>query len=306
LRSYDALRQYLQKQTDRIVVISFAKIASIIGESLPGSACDHDAWWNSSGHSHARKWEESGYKAINIKSNRLHKQMEFMQFNPDLSKHKKDGFQKASTVEINIQADDLSDTVSLASQDASPASSSLVKKLILDFFEALSTQGIDVYNEFSLQHELGVFLRSNLVGYKVQFERNVSYFYVSSKTIKKEIDIAVFLPDRSELYAIELKYPRNGQHPEQMFSFVKDIKFMEELKKNGFTNTYAVTLVSDKLFYEGVSVSDIYRYFRYEYSVYGRITKPTGKKDEVIVLDGVHNFEWKQLPDGQKFYIIEV
>lgn len=43
------------------------------------------------------------------------------------------------------------------------------------------------------------------------------------------MDIVIY--NESEKYAIELKYPQNGQYPEQMFSCVKDIKFMEELRK---------------------------------------------------------------------------
>lgn len=38
----------------------------------------------------------------------------------------------------------------------------------------VTSQNIDLYNEFSLQHELGIFLREALTPYKVQFERNVS------------------------------------------------------------------------------------------------------------------------------------
>ena len=34
-----------------------------------------------------------------------------------------------------------------------------------------------------------------------------------------------------------------------MYSFSKDIKFMEELKTKGFNNTYCLTLVNDKNFY---------------------------------------------------------
>ena len=84
-----------------------------------------------------------------------------------------------------------------------------------------------IYNEFSLQHERGKFLREKLKGYKVQFERNTKYFGITGTT-KHEIDVVVY--NDTEKYAIELKYPLNGQYPEQMFSFVKDIKFMEELK----------------------------------------------------------------------------
>ena len=115
--------------------------------------------------------------------------------------------------------------------------------LVHDFFKSVITKNIDIYNEFSLQHELGIFLREALPTYKVQFERNVSYFTNDNKTIKKEIDIAVFSEDKAEKYAIELKCPLNGQYPEQMYSFVKDIKFMEQLKERGFTNTCCVVLV---------------------------------------------------------------
>lgn len=79
----------------------------------------------------------------------------------------------------------------------------------------------------------------------------MSYFTSDNKTIKKEIDITIFNEDKSEKYAIELKHPLNGQHPEQMYSFVKDIKFMEELKDRGFNKAATFTLVSDRPFYEG-------------------------------------------------------
>lgn len=44
----------------------------------------------------------------------------------------------------------------------------------------------------------------------------------------------IFNHDKTEKYAIEIKFPTNGQYPEQMFIFCKDIKFLEELKNNDF------------------------------------------------------------------------
>jgi len=126
-----------------------------------------------------------------------------------------------------------------------------LRQLIEGFFLYVQSNNIEIYNEFSLQHELGIFLRAKQQGYRIQFERNVSYFTKDSKTIKKEIDIVIFNEDKSEKYAIESKHPLNGQYPEQMYSFVKDIKFMEELKYSGFNKTAVVTLVSDRPFYEG-------------------------------------------------------
>lgn len=48
--------------------------------------------------------------------------------------------------------------------------------LVKKFIDKIRKNEIEVYNEFSLQHELGIFLRSQIKDVKVQFERNVSYF----------------------------------------------------------------------------------------------------------------------------------
>src|SRR5699024_7539647 len=112
---------------------------------------------------------------------------------------------------------------------------------------------------FSLQHELGVFLRNKIPKpYKVEFERNLSFFVQETKCVKSELDIVIYHPDISDKYAIELKFPKNGQYPESMFNFIKDIKFMEEANQLVFTNTYAVTYVQDKLFYSGSKRDGIY------------------------------------------------
>ena len=182
----------------------------------------------------------------------------------------------------------------------------MLLKRLHSFFDLMIPQSVEIYNEASLQHELGIYLRASLPDYKVQFERNVSYFKVSKLTIKTEIDLSVFTPDKSERYAIELKTPLNGQYPEQLFSFAKDIKFMEELREQGFTKTYAVALVNDKPFYEGTKNEGIYKYFRQEYSVYGEIHKPTGRKDEVVSLSGSYAIEWRKLTDGRRYYVIEI
>ena len=41
------------------------------------------------------------------------------------------------------------------------------------------------------------------------------------------MDLFITDTEKKNRYAIELKFPRNGQYPETMFSFVKDIKFLE-------------------------------------------------------------------------------
>ncbi len=196
-----------------------------------------------------------------------------------------------------------------------------LKQYISDFFEYVKSEKVELYNEFSLQHELGIYLRNHLPrDYKVQFERNVSSFLIEDKTVKKEIDIVIFTEDKTKRYAIELKYPRNGQYPEQMYAFVKDIRFVEQLKEKGFTGTCAVTLVEDKPFYfdSGRSTNDIYGYFRGDKTIKKEIKKPTGegKEEDSILIDGVYTINWVDLDEvpgekaetrkKRKYYIVTI
>ena len=181
-----------------------------------------------------------------------------------------------------------------------------LKSLIVDFLDLVDKGEVEIYNEFSLQHELGIFLREKLEGYKVEFERNANNYFKIPNTTKHEIDIVVYNDNQTEKYAIELKYPRNRQYPEQMFSFVKDIKFMEELKEAGFEETYCLTIVEQKQkgFYSG-NKERIYEYFRGSKLINGEIRKPTGKKDELLDIKGKYSIEWKDCND-LKFYIVEL
>lgn len=188
-----------------------------------------------------------------------------------------------------------------------------------------SHKRIEIYNEFSLQYEMGIFLRHHLdeSKYKVQFERNVRYFFehISTKeTTKKEIDIAIFDDNKSEKYAIELKFPRNGMVPETMYAFVKDIRFMEELKELGFSQTACVSLVDDSAFYmssDKYKKGGIYQFFREGVAFTKEpIYKPTGNKEgediPYIKLDRVHeaikwqDLETKNSEPARKFYVITI
>lgn len=171
---------------------------------------------------------------------------------------------------------------------------------------------VEIYNEFSLQHELGIYLRNNMPEYKVQFERNAKNFITdkSVKTRKHEIDIVVF--NEEKRYAIELKYPRHGQYPVRMFQFVKDIQFMEELKNNGFTRTFTIVIVDDadgKNFYSGNFTNGIYKYFRLGGSniLHGQVDYPCkGKNIDALDIKGNYTIEWKILPRKLRGYILEI
>jgi hypothetical protein len=183
-----------------------------------------------------------------------------------------------------------------------------LREIIEAFLNYYNKSDVDIYNEFSLQHELGMYIRNILPNYKIQFERNVSFFTDSTNTIKKEIDISIFNLDMTEKYAIELKFPRNGQFPQQMYYFVKDIKFIEELKERGFNSTACLTIVSSKPFYNGINNHGIYNYFREEFAVYGTIFNPIGKQKDLeqIKLKNRYEFKWKDLNQVEKYYIITI
>ena len=103
-----------------------------------------------------------------------------------------------------------------------------------------------------------------------------------------------------------------------MFSFIKDIRFLEGLTKKGVQNEkcfdkgYFICVVDNPLFYEVKNKKDgIYKYFRnenFEVMIPKKTKKPTGKnKDKFnIVLDKEYNEQWKPKNDKIKYLIIEV
>lgn len=90
-----------------------------------------------------------------------------------------------------------------------------------------------VYNEFSLQHELGIYLREELNNeYKVFFEKNNKDIQVNSE-IKREIDISI-VQNNTLKCVIELKYINYKNQKgikKRTESVEKDINFLKEVKK---------------------------------------------------------------------------
>ena len=180
-----------------------------------------------------------------------------------------------------------------------------MKNLIAEFAADVGAGRIEIYNEFSLQHELGIYLRSSLEGKKVQFERNVSFFGLEKAGFeKREIDVSVFGTRNSPETAIELKYPRNGQHPEQMFSFCKDVRFAEQLKRAGFQKAFVVIFAEDPLFYQG-NTNGIYGFFRGGRDLTGVVQKPTGARNSRVQLEGNYSVRWNMVKEALKYTVIK-
>ncbi len=182
------------------------------------------------------------------------------------------------------------------------------KNIILELSNKIKDHKIEIYNEASIQYELAFLLREKSSEFKVQLERNVSYFGLDkNKFIKKEIDIVIFNEDKSEKTAIEIKFPTNGQHPEQMFSFCKDVKFLEELKSSGFSNNVFLAFANDSNFWNDKGdKGTIYEMFRKQKKILGTVQKPTGKKDDFVEINGEYDIEWVSINSEMKFFIIEI
>ena len=180
--------------------------------------------------------------------------------------------------------------------------------LVTPFVEQIVAKRVEVYNEFSLQHEFGFFLRTQFPADKVQFERNVDFFKFDKtfSFVKREIDISVFSADpMRRKWAIELKFPRNGQYPEQMFSFCRDIVFVEQLKAAGFSHAGLLIFADDHLFWSG-RTDGIYGFFRGRAPLHGAVRKPTGARDVELTIRGSYHVEWANVAERVRFAAVEV
>ncbi len=201
-----------------------------------------------------------------------------------------------------------------------------MQEFIKQFVEQVKSGEVEVYNEFSLQHEIGIFLRETFKRQsnetkKVQFERNVSFFKQNKNLfIKKEMDICIFEspketpyetvdPQKTHCEVVELKFPRNLQYPKQMFSFCIDIVFLEQLLKAGFKKASLVIFTDKKPFYEGFRDDSIYPYFRKGKPLTGHIPIPIKetKKSKIqeVDIEGTYQVEWHPIMGKLKYAIIE-
>lgn len=167
---------------------------------------------------------------------------------------------------------------------------------------------IEIYNEASVQYELAIIFR-RMVGedYNIHLERNIEdYGLNKSKYIKKEMDICLRGKRSNDLHCIELKFPRKGQYPEQMFKVCEDIMFLEQLKAGGFGDNYFILLTDLPNFYSNAGGGQIYELFRKEKKLYGTIEKPTGEKCNQVRLSGVYEIAWQLIHKELAYFMIRV
>jgi len=68
MQKYRPLSDYLVRQSEVAVSLTFQKIEKILGFALPPSAYNHRAWWaNSISHPQASSWLNVGWRVANVK-----------------------------------------------------------------------------------------------------------------------------------------------------------------------------------------------------------------------------------------------
>jgi hypothetical protein len=136
-------------------------------------------------------------------------------------------------------------------------------------------------------------------------ERSIQYYQLQGLT-KKEIDIVV---EHDKRTAFELKMPMNGQVPEQMFKFIEDIQFLEELKASGvFAQCFLIVVTNEPNFWQGNKNDGIYSAFRNGGILTGQIFKPTGDDKNTVYhqLDGEYKITWNTLSNNFRYFVVEV
>lgn len=185
---------------------------------------------------------------------------------------------------------------------------SSLEQSVVAFFASAAAPDDVLYNEASLQHELALFLRSRIpTTWRLYFERPVSAFRPQhARLTKKEIDIAIVDTQSGRVVALELKCPRQGQHPEQMFKACQDLEFLEQLVRAGFAGGIFVMHVRDPLFYERGSLKGIYAHFRSGAPICGTIQKPTGAQDASVTLTGSYAPKWTVSHGDHRYWVQSV
>lgn len=174
-----------------------------------------------------------------------------------------------------------------------------MKDILHRFFAQENIQCGQIYNERSLQLELGFFLRSHNCG-QIEFERSFEVSTIDGATRKSKRNLDILINDGHHTTAVELKVPLAGRVPETMYDFCADISFIEAILRAGKAQSgYCIMVTSDPLYWrKSGSTGSIYDYFRSSgISLTGCINKPTGSKDTSVVLTGRYDLEsaWSAL-----------
>lgn len=298
---------------DDSISFTFEKIEKILGKSMPISAYKYLAWWsNSPTHPLMKDVLNAGW--MSEKPN-LHKRTVSF-YKSSLAKEKVKNIKgvKRKTTMVDFSKEiEFRKKRDVLLENSKPdfithGKNVYFEHLIDEFISHITKGKTEIYNEASVQYELAIFLREKLSNYKIQLERNVKFFNLEKKNfVKKEIDIVLFNHSQTRKFAIEIKFPVNGEYPVQMFHFCQDIKFLEQLKEAGFTDNFFLALTPQRNFWsETGKKGTIYEKFRKEKELYGEIQNNIANSTEKVVLKGRHKINWLSVNNTVRFFVLRV
>ena len=338
LANYSKWEEYLNAKHDSFK-IEFKEIEKIIGK-LPPSAYKYKEWWNNHpSHPLMKVSLKNGWRQRNLdlflkkvgfyqtkKINPKYAAAAIIGDNPSLyfspttaitktNEAEETSFDRRQTGAEWIEKSERSFKIQRNKQlkqqtpDFTVDGKDIYFEHILDDFASQIAKGkTEIYNEASIQYELAIFLREVIPNYKIQLERNVSYFELNKKHfLKREIDIVLFNTTKTRKFAIEIKTPMSGNYPMEMFYFCQDIKFLEQLKESGFTDNFFLAITPRSNFWgDRGKTGTIYEKFRKEKELYGTIKNQIGDSKEEVTLKGRHKINWLTINDSTRYFVMRV
>ena len=311
-QDYTSFLKYLKDQHVNEVDCSFEQIEKILGFKLLRSAYKHAAWWsNSPSHPLMAQILEAGWESKYLDLRRKNITFYRSQFAKEKALKKKPKKRQDTVIdlqkekEFKIQRNDL---LEQQTPDFTVDGKGIYFEHILeDFVSQIAKGKTEIYNEASIQYELAIFLREVIPNYKIQLERNVSYFELNKKHfLKREIDIVLFNTTNTRKFAIEIKTPLS-EVPIQMYKFCEDIKFLEQLKESGFTDNFFLAITPRSNFWgDRGKTGTIYEKFRKEKELYGTIKNQIGDSKEEVTLKGRHKINWLTINDSTRYFVMRV
>lgn len=189
-----------------------------------------------------------------------------------------------------------------------------MQSLISSFFVKAPDSCGPIYNERSLQLELGYYFRSNHA--QVEFERPFNVTPLKGSTCRQKTNLDLLIGRSGRTTAIELKVPLNGRHPETLYDFCNDIAFVEGIVRGGLADEgLCILMTNDRVFWnDSGRGSEIHHLFRRKGSLLtGAVKKPTGSADTTIVVSGLYSpaDKWSAVRDARlmkdaRYLVIEV
>jgi len=88
-----------------------------------------------------------------------------------------------------------------------------------------------------------------------------------------------------------------------MFKACQDIRFLEQLRHNGFVKCCFIIVADDPLVYSNGEKKGIYNFFRAGIPIHGNIQKPTGTKDEAVEIVGNYPVVWNEVDKSRKYAV---